>query len=69
MKSDTRPVRVATERTQLELFHALPGDVAARDAQDLMAYPFFALGKNRRTIPIHSTLHDERSHRFAALRL
>lgn len=33
-------------------FRALPGDMAPRDAQDLMAYPFFALGKSRRTRPI-----------------
>jgi plasmid replication initiation protein len=37
---------------QLELFRALPGDMAPRDAQDLMVYPFFALGKSRRTVPI-----------------
>ena len=53
MKSDSRSVRLATERSQLELFRAMPGDVAVRDAQDLMAYPFFALGKSRRMIPIH----------------
>ena len=36
----------------LDLFRALPGDMAPRDSQDLMAYPFFALGKSRRTAPI-----------------
>ena len=36
----------------LQLFRALPGDMAPRDAQDLMAHPFFALGKSRRTRPI-----------------
>src|SRR5438105_9387374 len=41
-----------SERDQLELFRALPGDLAARDAQDLMAYPFFSLAKSRRIIPI-----------------
>lgn len=40
------------ERTQLDLFRALPGDMAPRDAQDLMAYPFFSLAKGRRTTPI-----------------
>ncbi len=40
------------EREQLELFRALPGDLAPRDAQDLMAYPFFSLAKSRRTTPI-----------------
>lgn len=38
---------------QLEVFRALPGDMAPRDAQDLMAYPFFALAKARRTVPIN----------------
>ncbi len=40
------------ERNQLELFHALPGEFAVRDAQDLMAYPFFSLSKSHRTQPI-----------------
>lgn len=37
---------------QLELFRTTPGNPAPRDAQDLMAYPFFALGKNKRVAPI-----------------
>ena len=41
-----------SERKHLELFRALPGDLAPRDAQDLMAYPFFSLAKTRRTAPI-----------------
>lgn len=40
------------EREQLDLFRALPGDMAPRDAQDLMAYPFFSLAKSKRTVPI-----------------
>lgn len=45
--------RVRTsERAQLELFRALPRDLAPRDAQDLMAYPFFSLSKSPRTTPI-----------------
>jgi plasmid replication initiation protein len=40
------------ERDQLELFRALPGDFAPRDAQDLMAYPFFSLSKSHRVTPI-----------------
>ena len=40
------------ERGTLELFRALPGDMAPRDAQDLMAYPFFSLAKSKRTVPI-----------------
>jgi plasmid replication initiation protein len=44
--------RSAEEREQLELFRALPGDLAPRDVQDLMAYPFFSLGKSKRLAPI-----------------
>jgi plasmid replication initiation protein len=44
--------RHISEREQLELFRALPGDLAARDAQDLMAYPFFSLAKSKRVVPI-----------------
>ena len=41
-----------SEREQLELFRALPGNFAARDAQELMAYPFFSLAKSRCIVPI-----------------
>ena len=41
-----------SERQQLELLRALPNDLAPRDAQDLMAYPFFSLAKSPRTKPI-----------------
>lgn len=41
-----------SERDQLELFRALPGDLARRDAQDLKAYPFFSLAKTQRIVPI-----------------
>jgi plasmid replication initiation protein len=44
--------RDRSEREQLELFRALPGDLAPRDAQDLMAYPFFSLAKTHRTTAI-----------------
>ncbi|TIX93095.1 replication initiator protein A [Rhizobium sp. P44RR-XXIV] len=40
------------QRGQLEIFRALPGDFAVRDAQDLMAYPFFSLSKTHRVKPI-----------------
>lgn len=40
------------DRTPLARFRALPGDFAPRDAQDLMAWPFFSLAKSRRTAPI-----------------
>ena len=44
--------RRVSERDQLDLFRALPGDLAPRDAQDLMAYPFFSLAKSKRVRPI-----------------
>lgn len=44
-----------SERDQLTLFRALPGDMRPRDAQDLMAYPFFSLSKSRRVVPIDFT--------------
>ncbi|MCL6371515.1 RepA replication protein [Pectobacterium atrosepticum] len=47
------PGHALPQREQLDLFRALPGeDMAPRDAQDLMAYPFFSLAKSRRTAPI-----------------
>lgn len=42
----------ADAHAQLETFRALPGDMAVRDVQDLMAYPFFSLSKSRRVQPI-----------------
>ena len=41
-----------SERDQIELFRALPRDLAPRDAQDLMAYPLFSLAKTKRAVPI-----------------
>lgn len=49
LPSRQRPLQ---EREQLDLFRALPGDMAPRDSQDLMAYPFFSLGKSKRVKPI-----------------
>ena len=46
------PGTPSVERTQLELFRSIPGDLAPRDAQDLMAWPFFSLAKTRRAVPI-----------------
>ena len=43
---------LSSERGQLELFRAHGTNLAPRDAQDLMAYPFFSLAKSRRTKPI-----------------
>jgi plasmid replication initiation protein len=50
--------RPRSEREQLELFRALPGDLSPRDAQDLMAYPFFSLAKTHRTTPIDYRMND-----------
>jgi plasmid replication initiation protein len=47
-----------TDNEELEIFRALPGDLAPRDAQDLMSFPFFALGKTKRTVPIHFNAGD-----------
>ncbi|WP_266064530.1 replication initiator protein A [Brucella intermedia] len=43
---------------QLELFRPCGGDIAARDAQDLMAWPFFSLAKSRRVTPIDFRMGD-----------
>ena len=40
------------DASQLELVSRAPGDFAPRDAQDLMAYPFFSLAKSQRVAPI-----------------
>ncbi len=37
---------------QLDLFVGVGGEIAARDAQDLMAWPFFSLAKRKRVTPI-----------------
>jgi len=55
----TRPISLATdEPPPLEIFQSLPGDLAARDTQDLMAYPFFSLAKSKRTLPIEFRTKD-----------
>jgi plasmid replication initiation protein len=56
LKSNRRFLQ--TERGQLELFRALPGEIAPRDAQDLMAYPFFSLAKSPRVRPIDFRMGD-----------
>jgi len=43
---------------QLDLFRSIPGDIAPRDAQDLMAWPFFSLAKSKRTAPIDFKMGD-----------
>ena len=40
------------EAGQLDLFVGAGRDIAARDAQDLMAWPFFSLAKSKRMKPI-----------------
>jgi plasmid replication initiation protein len=45
-------MRRTIDDQQLELFRARPGDMALRDAQDLMSWPFFSLAKTRRVRPI-----------------
>lgn len=46
--------RVAFDQAslQLDLFVGVGGAIAARDAQDLMAWPFFSLAKRKRVTPI-----------------
>ena len=48
------PRRTAPDATcaQLDLFIGTSGAIAARDAQDLMAWPFFSLAKRKRVTPI-----------------
>jgi plasmid replication initiation protein len=46
------PGQALQQREQLDLFRALPGDMAPRDSQALMAVPFFSLAKSRRPAPI-----------------
>jgi hypothetical protein len=41
-----------SERDQLDLLRALPGGLAPRDVQHLMAYPFFSVAKSKRIAPI-----------------
>ena len=50
--SSPLPASRRGEGHQLDLIHAFPGDIAPRDAQDLMTWPFFSLAKSRRTAPI-----------------
>ena len=44
----------------LEPFQALPTVAAVRDAQELMAYPFFSLAKSKRVAPIEFRAGDIR---------
>ena len=51
-------VRSTSYGPQLELFRARSGEIAARDAQDLMSWPFFSLAKSRRVTPIDFRMGD-----------
>ena len=44
--------RHSSDARQLDLFVGAGSAIAARDAQDLMAWPFFSLAKSRRVTPI-----------------
>ncbi|MBZ9726328.1 replication initiator protein A [Mesorhizobium sp. CO1-1-11] len=50
--------RPLSERGQLELFRTRGSDLAPRDTQDLMAYPFFSLSKSHRIQPIDFSAGD-----------
>ncbi|WP_227287652.1 replication initiator protein A [Boseongicola sp. H5] len=54
----SRTNQTPSERAQLELFRAAASDPAPRDAQDLMAYPFFSLSKSHRIKPIEYDVAD-----------
>jgi plasmid replication initiation protein len=45
-------IDVRSERETLDAFRSLPGELAPRDVQDLMSYPFFSLAKSKRVEPI-----------------
>lgn len=47
-----RPSAFAGSDGQLDLFVGAGSSIAARDAQDLMAWPFFSLAKTKRVRPI-----------------
>lgn len=44
--------RPSGELVKLSPFRCVPADIAPRDVQDLMAYPFFSLAKSPRVTPI-----------------
>ena len=52
-RADASRVLAATSSSTITAFCSLPGELAARDLQDLMAYPFFSLAKSKRTEPIN----------------
>jgi plasmid replication initiation protein len=58
MPVDSPSGRQPITQDALEIFCALPGELAVRDLQDLMIYPWFALGKSKRTAPIQYQAGD-----------
>ena len=48
----------ASAAQQLDLFVGTSAAIAARDAQDLMAWPFFSLAKSKRVKPIDFRMGD-----------
>jgi plasmid replication initiation protein len=52
------PAHRTYQGQQLELFQPSGGNIAARDAQDLMSWPFFSLAKSRRVTPIDFRMGD-----------
>lgn len=49
---------LAARPTQCDFFVSAGSDIAARDAQDLMAWPFFSLAKSKRVRPIDFRMGD-----------
>jgi plasmid replication initiation protein len=47
-----------SDRNRLKAFRALAADLAPRDLQDLMSYPFFSLTKSKRIQPINYNAGD-----------
>ena len=47
---------------QLDLFRPISGDIAPRDAQDLMSWPFFSLATSKRVAPILFRMGDVSIH-------
>lgn len=47
-----RALSLSARPEQLDMFVSSGGDIATRDAQDLMAWPFFSLSKSKRVRPI-----------------
>ena len=50
------------ERNKLDLLRALAGDLAPRDAQDPMAYPFFSLVQSKPLSPTSARASSGQQH-------